>query len=823
MKTHFFPKITAQVLLTLLAAMAPLATFAFSAGYTTAADAVLDLKQVTLNSAGDFTIRLEQGDLIQGRTTRFGARLTLDDGTWAAQPTIGAGQTTTGNSTTTWTIDPIGDPTGFSSLIITMTPATPAVALDVGNLLVMSAGQLSVNGHTATDSINLTIDLFDPATASILLSTTAVLFAAPDQDSDGVSDDDETAAGTDPLVADTDLDGSDDGEDAFPLSIAVSLDSDGDSLPDDWNVGCDTACQTASGFTLDEDDDSDGLPDTADNCSAVSNIDQTDTDGDGEGDDCDADDDGDGLSDTEEQTLGTEPLNPDTDADGVIDGDDVFPLDLQESVDSDGDGVGDNGDAFPMDASEQLDTDGDGVGDNAELFEVGYVLDGSEDVALTQMVVSTIAEFRIGLRSGVLLVGRTQGFGIRITLDNGKWAISPVIGAGQTALGGAATNWSIDPISDPTDLSVLTITVAPPPVLVGLDTGTVLSFAAAQLQVKDHALADVNVVVDFYDPVSATVILSADVLLFQAPDQDHDGLSDDAEQLAGTDPNDPDSDNDGVNDGVGTCGESEGDCDSNAECETGLVCKADVGADYGFRAIVDVCITPETPAITDPGGNSFCVGNQCGVGEGDCDSNSECQAGLVCASDVGANYGFRAIVDVCEVPTTPSPLDPGGNSFCVGNQCGVGEGDCDSNSECAAGLVCSSDVGANYGFRAIVDVCEVPSTPSVDALGGDSFCLGDKCGIGEGDCDSDSECQAGLTCSTDVGTKYGFRAIVDVCEAPQVLPTEIGGDSFCVGTQCAAGEGDCDSDNECQAGLVCATDVGANYGFRQIVDVCEAP
>ena len=50
-----------------------------------------------------------------------------------------------------------------------------------------------------------------------------------------------------------------------------------------------------------------------------------------------------------------------------------------------------------------------------------------------------------------------------------------------------------------------------------------------------------------------------------------------------------------------------------------------------------------------------------------------------------------------------------------------------------------------------------------------------------------------------------------------------GSDTYCSETSCAAREGDCDSDNECQAGLVCVNDVGASYGFRSIVDVCEVP
>ncbi len=40
---------------------------------------------------------------------------------------------------------------------------------------------------------------------------------------------------------------------------------------------------------------------------------------------------------------------------------------------------------------------------------------------------------------------------------------------------------------------------------------------------------------------------------------------------------------------------------------------------------------------------------------------------------------------------------------------------------------------------------------------------------------------------------------------------------------CEAGEGDCDGSIECDSGLVCVNDVGANYGFPALIDVCEAP
>ena len=210
---------------------------------------------------------------------------------------------------------------------------------------------------------------------------------------------------------------------------------------------------------------------------------------------------------------------------------------------------------------------------------------------------------------------------------------------------------------------------------------------------------------------------------------------------------------------VGLCGAGEGDCDGSQECQSGLLCVNDVGAKYGYDAVVDVCQPPERLA---PGHYDYCVvEGPCGGGEGDCDSDSGCQSGLVCVNDVGAKYGFDAIVDVCQLPER---LAPGHYDYCVvEGPCGAGEGDCDSNSGCQSGLVCVNDVGADYGFRSIVDVCE--ASPRDAVLGSNDYCVvAGPCGAGEGDCDSNSGCQTGLVCVNDVGANYGFRSIVDVCE-----------------------------------------------------------
>ncbi len=54
-----------------------------------------------------------------------------------------------------------------------------------------------------------------------------------------------------------------------------------------------------------------------------------------------------------------------------------------------------------------------------------------------------------------------------------------------------------------------------------------------------------------------------------------------------------------------------------------------------------------TRPVLSPGHADYCqVMGPCGAGQGDCDSQSECQSGLKCVDDRGAHYGFAATVSV---------------------------------------------------------------------------------------------------------------------------------------------------------------------------------
>ena len=93
------------------------------------------------------------------------------------------------------------------------------------------------------------------------------------------------------------------------------------------------------------------------------------------------------------------------------------------------------------------------------------------------------------------------------------------------------------------------------------------------------------------------------------------------------------------------------------------------------------------------GGRNYCsVECPCDVGGGDCDSDAECVSGLYCARNVGADYGFRRRRDVCELDCHVGRL--GGRNYCsAACPCREGEGDCDSDSECRTGLIWAENVG----------------------------------------------------------------------------------------------------------------------------------
>jgi alpha-tubulin suppressor-like RCC1 family protein len=275
------------------------------------------------------------------------------------------------------------------------------------------------------------------------------------------------------------------------------------------------------------------------------------------------------------------------------------------------------------------------------------------------------------------------------------------------------------------------------------------------------------------------------------------------------------------------CASGWGDCEPG-ECAAGLACTEDVGARFGFQPLFDVCLPPHcSNAMQDQDETASDSGGSCGVcppngandacnspscpcesGHGDCEGDADCAAGLACTHDVGARFGFGAAVDVCLAPHCSNGTQDGD------------ETDIDSGGSCGVLPECAPDGAAG--------ACSSP------------FCL---CENGHGDCDSDADCAPGLACVDDVGARFGYGPHTDVCLAQHcsngvqdgdetaadsggscgTCPANGTNDTCSPGCACPSGWGDCDFDVDCQPGLHCLNDMGRDVGLPSTTDVCLVP
>jgi len=193
----------------------------------------------------------------------------------------------------------------------------------------------------------------------------------PDHDFDGWKD---------CVDDDDDSDGTADGLDCNPLDASVGplakevcdgKDNDCDNAVDEGYPDTD---QDGVADCQDDDSDSDGAPNAADNCPLVANADQADLDQDGVGDACDPDADGDSIPDKTDNCEGLKnTLQADTDKDG--EGDEC-------DSDMDGDGAENQADnCVLVPNAGQADTDLDGVGDACEDDKDGDGVQDAQDCA----------------------------------------------------------------------------------------------------------------------------------------------------------------------------------------------------------------------------------------------------------------------------------------------------------------------------------------------------------------------------------------------------------------------------------------------------------
>jgi hypothetical protein len=92
-----------------------------------------------------------------------------------------------------------------------------------------------------------------------------------------------------------------------------------------------------------------------------------------------------------------------------------------------------------------------------------------------------------------------------------------------------------------------------------------------------------------------------------------------------------------------------------------------------------------------------------------------------------------------------------------------------------------------------------------------------KCAAGEGGCENDGECQSGLFCNANAGSYYDLSPELSICEEIPLFDS-----NYCSASRpCGEGHGDCDNDSECESHLRCKHNVGDTYGQPRTVDVCD--
>jgi len=375
-----------------------------------------------------------------------------------------------------------------------------------------------------------------------------ILDGDEDTDLDGVVDPGETS----PDLADTDSDGLSDLQEGAAGSNPLDPDSDNDGLLDGAEVMMGTS-------PLDDDTDDDGIMDGNEDADQDGTLDVGETDPQA------ADTDLDGLPDglevglTEPQgddtnpavfladsdpSTTTDPLNADTDEGGVLDGvedsnrngavngaegDPNDPSDDGLLVDTDGDGLPDGTEADAGTDPTLVDTDADGLSDALEVLvsptdpldddsDDDGLLDGSEDLD---------GDGAVGLGETDPTLRDTDADGLSDGLERGL-----TVAEGDDTSPGAF-DADADPSSTTNPLSADTDGG-------GVDDGDEDTNGDGAV---DPSEGDPNLAAD--DPYQV--------------DSDGDGLSDGDEADVGTDPNNADSDGDGIADPADGLTDSDGD------------------------------------------------------------------------------------------------------------------------------------------------------------------------------------------------------------------------------------------------------------------------
>ena len=269
------------------------------------------------------------------------------------------------------------------------------------------------------------------------------------------------------------------------------------------------------------------------------------------------------------------------------------------------------------------------------------------------------------------------------------------------------------------------------------------------------------------------------------------------------------------------CGLCRGECDRDSQCAPGLRCydreglenisgctgRGRIARDYCYRdPSLEEAEPSRDPELEIVG--QCTAASPCGLCQGDCDSDDECEVGLICKQRGsfeqvpgcsglgrgGLDYCYPQELEVAEPLFRVTQQFERASSCTIDSPCGECQGDCNRDSDCGDGLRCfqrSGDEpvpGCRGASVRAVDYCfkdpsfKIPP-PSNDpelTYVGDCSRPGVSCGLCEGDCYEEDDCEEGLSCFH----RGGFEPIpgcsglgrigFDYCYLPIEQPEETG-------------------------------------------------
>jgi hypothetical protein len=174
------------------------------------------------------------------------------------------------------------------------------------------------------------------------------------------------------------------------------------------------------------------------------------------------------------------------------------------------------------------------------------------------------------------------------------------------------------------------------------------------------------------------------------------------------------------------CDIGQGDCDTDADCLTGLVCRQYPSGrrPHGFDENFDICVDPNCPTNVDPA-NPPVGGCHFSAGEGSCVSDNDCGGSLICKPGVSKalNLVAPSSMSVCVNQAVPGCLPDGCTDSCP---CDLGQ-PCQYNADCRSGMVCALGKGALVGRPSYENICVEPAALTCAS---DADCFGTYCWMG---------------------------------------------------------------------------------------------